>query len=178
VVLVGRGSGVRAAHWEVRDPWRALAQAFSCRAHGEIGVQDAALLAELVGEGADAGRGTADHDHLGAAFVREMDVGGGQDAGVVVVLDFDQAIRELPRLMVVNQCNGADDLVLFVGPFLLDEAFADQIADILRAVGVPAGLHQTFEPLGQRFFQRHAQTRQCGQGSISSWLSRATTPAV
>lgn len=141
-------------------------------------MEDPALLAELVDEGADAGGGSADHDHLGAVLVREVHVGGGENAGVVAMLDLDQAIRELTRLMVVNQRNGANDLMLLVRPLLLDEALANEVADEFGAIGVLTGLHQPLEALGQRSIERHAQARECGQRRTSDRFLRAATHSV
>ena len=50
-------------------------------------MEDAALLFDGVGESADAVAAAADHDHFGADLMGDMDMGGGEDGLVAVVLE-------------------------------------------------------------------------------------------
>ena len=73
-----------------------------------------------------------------------MDMGRGQHVSGKPVLDLGQTLGQPARMMVIDQGNGAQQ-VLAGGPFLIDEAISDQVADEFRAVFIVAGGHQLFQ---------------------------------
>ena len=162
--LPAPGARKRAAD-HAQPAWPRLSvHVFACGAHGQGAVEDAFLLAEGVGQSPDGFGIAADHDHLGAKVVGQVDVGAGQDFIVVVVLDVDEFVTELAGVVVVDQVDGADDLLVGVGPLLLDELLPDGVADELGSVGVAGGFDEPFELVGQGFFQGHAQSDEFGHG--------------
>jgi hypothetical protein len=74
-----------------------------------------------------------------------MDVRGGQDMPVMLVLNLHQLIREKTRPMIVNHRDGPDYFLALIRPFLLHQPLTDQVAEVFRAIRVPAGFHQSLE---------------------------------
>jgi len=95
----------------------------------------------------------------------EVDVSGGQDGGVVRVLEVREFLAELGAVVVVDEGDRADDLGVRV-PLRFDELLADHVADELGAVRVSAAAYQALQTLEQRLFDRQAQPHEFGHDGL------------
>lgn len=113
---------------------------------------DAAESAESVGEGGDLAGGPPEDENFEAVVVVEMDVEGADDDLLVVVLQFEKAGDKVAAVMIIDEGEGPGH-VAALGPLLLDEAGAEEVADGLGAVGVPLatdlGVEGLEEALGE-----------------------------
>ena len=126
---------------------------FAGGAHGEFGMKDAALLFDGGGEIADAVAAAADHDHFRTDLVRDMDMGGGEDGFMAVMLKLDQLFGEAALVVVVNHGQRGQDFIIAV-PFLPGEFAADEIADEFRAVLIMVFGGEAVKFFEQRRFER------------------------
>ncbi len=76
---------------------------------------------------------------------------------MVVMLQVGEFFTELVQVMVVQQCDCAQDLLVCI-PFVADELLADHVPDELGAVGVLAEFTQLLQPLEQGLFYGKTQS--------------------
>ncbi len=69
---------------------------------------------EGVGDGLDVAGPAADGDDFQAVVVVQMDVQGGEDHVVVIVLDVGEVFLQVRLVMVVDEGDGAGDFLLGV----------------------------------------------------------------
>src|SRR5437764_1129462 len=79
----------------------------------------------------------------------QMDVQGGEDRMVEVMLYAGQFLIQHADVVIVNQSNGTDDMAVGRFPDLLHELVANQIAESLGAVRVAALADQAVELVQQ-----------------------------
>lgn len=77
------------------------------------------------------------HQDLQAIVFIHMDVQGGKDRPVVIMLQLGQYAGELPGMMGVDEGNGPDHFLFSLSPLLGHQAVADQVPDGLGPVLVP-----------------------------------------
>ena len=86
---------------------------------------------------------------LKAEPVVEVDVEGGENPSVVCVTGTDEAVREFPLLVVIEQGEGRHHLTLLIFDLVLDQPATDQIADGFRSVPEAPAVEQLFEAFEQ-----------------------------
>ena len=148
--MVDHGTHLKAMACEQYQAYTWSGEVLTRGADGQGGVQHTFLLPQVIGQLLNLCRRSANEDHLGTQVVVEVHMGGSQDRVIIVVLQLDEFFAELPDVMVVDQCDGAQRFLLGVLPFVRYEVIADHIPHELRAVGVALLLHQGFQPLQQR----------------------------
>jgi len=105
---------------------------------GEAALEDAFGGDEAVGDGLDfLARATQDDD-FEAVVVVEVDVEGGDDGVVVLVLGLSQFFGEKPDMVVVDHGQRADDGLGGGFDLRLIQFGPDEVADSLAAVGIAA----------------------------------------
>ncbi len=102
---------------------------------------------------------TAQHDHLQAVVVVEVDVQVRQHLPAAVVLDPRQPPGQLVLVVIVDERDGAGHVARPL-PLLLDELPADQVTQGLRAVGVLLLPDQEIKPVQERFFEGDPEANQ------------------
>ena len=107
--------------------------------------------------GVNLPRFAADGDNFQAVIVIEVDVLGGDDRSVAVVLNVSQFSDDITFVMIVDQYNGADNLVARL-PFRLNQSGTDQVADGFGASRTTLGLDLPVELGHQILIERYAET--------------------
>jgi hypothetical protein len=108
-----------------------------------------------------------DQDDFDAQFVAQMNMRGGQDEIVVVVLGVGQLLAESGQVVVVDQRDSSNSLLIFL-PFDLNEPFADHVSDELRAVAVPTLRLELVKLFEEGFFKRKAKPHEVGHAGNST----------
>src|SRR6185437_4394591 len=143
----------------------------------EMAVAHAALADRVVGELLDRARGAAQHRHLQAAVVVEMDVHGRDLQVVVPMLCLGQPLAELPGLVIVDVGEGGDAMAVtgFL-PALPRLRVAQDVAQCLRTAAVAAPAHVLVERLDQIVVDRKGDALHvcCSQGSQSAAASASS----
>ena len=104
---------------------------------------------QFVGDLLDGAGLAADNEHLKAVVVVEVDVEGGNDNLVVVVLDVGERGLDVLLVVVVNEGNGAGDFLVAEVLAVLDEAGADHVGHGQGPVVVALLAGHLVELLGQ-----------------------------
>ena len=134
-------------------------QGFAGAGHCKIAVTNALEGGQTVGEFLHL-QGLAAYDyHLQAVVVVHVDMGGGDDLVMVVMLDQGNLFLELMLVMVIDQTDNPHDLLVGL-PLFLDEGLANQIANRLGAVIVTAGLDMCIKNIQQLFFKLYGKSFQ------------------
>ena len=116
---------------------------------GEFAVFDALSGDQLVGDLLDRGGLAADDEDLKAIVVVEVDMEGGNDDLVVVVLDVGEGGLDVLLVVVVNEGDGAGDFLVAEVLAVLDEAGADHVRHGQRAVVLALLAGHLIELFGQ-----------------------------
>jgi hypothetical protein len=101
-------------------------------------------------------RSAADRDHLEAVIVVEVHVKARENRVEVVMLHLRESVRQLACVVIVDEGNGADDL-LVTFPLLANERLPCEVAQRLRAVHVLAAPAQAVEALQELRIHGYAQ---------------------
>ena len=105
---------------------------------------------EFVGDFLDGGGLTANDEDLQAVVVVEMDVEGGDDDLVMIVLDVSERGLDVLFVMVVQQGDGAGDFLVAEVLAVLDEAGANHVGYGQGAVVIALLAGHLVELFGQR----------------------------
>ena len=105
----------------------------------DLAVQHALGGQQLLAEVADLAGRAAQHRHLQAVPLPQVDVQAGNEQVVVVVLLVDQAGGQFAGVVVVDERDHGDLLALDVLRLLVDQPVAAEVADRLAARGVALG---------------------------------------
>jgi hypothetical protein len=101
-------------------------------------VTDALEADQAVGNLLNVGAAAVQDNDLHAVVMVQVDMEGGDDLLVVLVLEVVESVGQLADVVVVNQGQSADHLGLGRGDVLANQAIADQVAEGFRPVGVTA----------------------------------------
>jgi len=115
--------------------------------------------ANAIGEGFYLLGVTADGYDLEAMVMVEVDMLGGDDYLLVVMLDVRYLAQELAVVVIVKECDGAGHL-LIIGPFTGNQFPPYKVPDGFRPVVVEALLDVLIEAPKEVFFQRNAKSNQ------------------
>lgn len=107
--------------------------------HDEAAVLHASEADHAAGKFFYLARLAVDDEDFEAGVVVEVSVAGGDDQGVVGVLEFGQLLRDAVGVMVVDEGDGADDGGVLAGGLFGDKAITNEIAEGLGAIGVAEG---------------------------------------
>ena len=124
-------------------------QVFAGGGDGEFAVLHAFGGDEFVGDLLYQGGMTADDEDLQAIVVVEVDVQGGNNHRVVVVLDIGEGGLDVLFVVVVKEGDGAGDFLVTEILAVLDEAGADEVGDGKRAVTIAFLVGHLVELFGQ-----------------------------
>lgn len=102
-------------------------------AHGQVAVQNAALLAEGVRQVADVFRAAFHHDHFGADVMAQMHMRGGQYMVMAVVLNVGDLLAQFALVMIIDQGDRTENFGSFL-PLFGDDFIPDQVSDVFRPV--------------------------------------------
>jgi hypothetical protein len=127
-------------------------QGFPGAGHSKVAVTNPSEGDESICQFLDFSGFSSHYDDLKAVIVVHMDMGGGNNMVMVVVLHQGYFLLQLVLVMVVDQADHAHDL--FVGlPFLFDKGFTDQIPDCFGSIAVTAGFNVFIENIEQFFLK-------------------------
>src|SRR5208283_1359562 len=112
---------------------------------------------QLVRKLTNASRGAAEHDHLQASPLVQVDVSGRDDLIEMAVLQFGQALGDPAGLVIVNQGNHTHRLAVFPVDDFLDQRIPHQAPDCLAPVGIAMILSILVEPPQQLAPDRNAE---------------------
>ncbi len=79
---------------------------------------------------------TLNNDDLQAVVVVKMDVLGGKNVFVVIMLKVDQTIDQLSLMMIINIGDGSHHFSAANFPFPFDQLLPDEISDGLGSIGI------------------------------------------
>lgn len=134
--------------------------------HGEPSSQDTFYRCDLVCELLEVAELPFADQDLHALVVIEMDVDGGVDQRLVVVLDVGQLVSDRCHGVVVDHDDGSDHPLVVVLPFRFGEGVAHQIPYRLRPADVALLGDGFVELLEQLRFERNAYARDAFHGRI------------
>jgi len=97
--------------------------------------------------------------NLQAVVVIEVDMLGGDNCLLKVVLHIHHTNQNVTLVMIVNEGDRTDHIAATL-PFLLDEFLADQVPQGLRAVGVLFSPDQEIKSVQEGFLQGNTETNQ------------------
>mgnify|MGYP004178400233 CR=1 FL=1 len=83
---------------------------FASGTHGEVNVKNAAKLPDRIGEFFNVIPVPLDHNHFGAYFMAEMQMGCGQNMLATVVLQLDQLLCQATLMMIENHGHSGNHL--------------------------------------------------------------------
>ena len=87
------------------------------------------------------------NDNFETGVMIEVGVHRGDDLPMVLMLDLGQFLRQQAAMVVINQCDRADDLGIWCVNRGRHQAIADKVAQRLRAVSIPLALDKPVESL-------------------------------
>jgi hypothetical protein len=129
----------------------------TCRGDAEADVFDSGPGLELGGELFNNGRSAFHGNDFKAVVMVEMDMLGGNDGVLEIVLDIDELIDQLTFVMVVGHDDRSGDRSAF-SPLFSDQFFPYQITDGFRAALVVPGFDMSIERLDQGFIEGNPET--------------------
>ena len=115
---------------------------------------------QSVGEFSDEPRGAAQEDDFEATAGVEVDVGGGDDRGEVVVLQVGETFGDAAGVVVVHQGDDPHGFGVVVGDDFLDQGGSHQSSNRLAAVGILVRLAVAVELLEKFAADRDAESNQ------------------
>jgi hypothetical protein len=130
-------------------------------------MQHPSLLSQTITYGTQHGRFTATDDHLGAQMVVEVDMGGGQNCTMVIVLELGELLVYPTGVMVVHQGDGSHRLALTHLPFLCNHPLSDHVAKELGSIAILAPPNHLFEPSGQVMIDGKAESNELAHDGTS-----------
>jgi hypothetical protein len=127
-------------------------QGFPGAGHSKVAVTNPSEGDESICQFLDFSGFSSHYDDLKAVIVVHMDMGGGDNMVMVVVLHQGNFLLQLVLVMIIDQADDAHNL--FVGlPFLFDKGFTDQIPDCFGSIAVTAGFNVFIENIEQFFLK-------------------------
>jgi len=132
------------------------AELFSRACHVDRSLENPFNRAEGIGQPADFRGRSADGDDLQTMVVVEMNVLGGNDQIVGIVLDIGEAVDEVFLMMIVNEGDSAGDLAART-PLLLDERAADEVAEGFGPAGRAAFGDEGVKPVEEILPERYSE---------------------
>ncbi len=103
-------------------------QMFTGRIHSQVAVADTPQGEEIIGQCLDLFGLAPDDNNLQAVIMIHMHMGRGDNLVVVFMLQGGDFFLHLGLMVIINKGDDAHD-ILVGGPFILDKALPDQIAD-------------------------------------------------
>lgn len=113
---------------------------------------------QLFGDRFDLLCGAAKQNDFHAVVMVEVGVHRGDDIVVMLVLLLREVLGHAPPVMIIDQHDRGRRFAAGRLPFGIDQVVADEIADSLGTVGIPALLDIGVETLEQLFGQRDTET--------------------
>ena len=118
---------------------------------------DTFQASESIGKGSKRCSVAANGDQFKAHVRPEMDVCRRDDARFRVMLDLCELLRKPVHMVVIEQCDHADDFALFI-PLVFDELSSDGITNRLGATAVASLVGHVVESGHQFLFHGYAET--------------------
>jgi hypothetical protein len=138
---------------------KGLMQGFPGAGHGQVAVTNASESSQLIGQLLNFFGLSSHHDDFQAVVVIHMDVGGGDNMMMVVMLHKGHFLLQFVLVMIIHQADDAHNL--FIGlPFFLDKRLPDQIPYRFRAIAVTVGFYVLVENAQQLFLKRYGKSFQ------------------
>jgi hypothetical protein len=141
-----------------------------CDRHNQTPMPDAFGRDQIVGDLLNVAGLAAEHDHLQAVVVIQVDVQRRHNAFVVLMLKFCELFVQQPHMVVIDYGHGSHyGRIGFLRAFF-QKLGTREIAKCFRSVGVSSLLHQFVEPVQQFAFNRYSEAPQIRHVSHYSCL--------
>lgn len=127
------------------------------RGYAQQAVFDALDGFQGIGQLLDSLGNSPDRHDLQATVMVEVDVLGGDDERLVVVLEVGDPVQQRPPVVVEDEGDGAGHLLVLL-PLPLDQFLADQVAESLRAVRIILSFDQPVELFQQGFLDGNPES--------------------
>jgi hypothetical protein len=136
-----------------------LMQGLPGAGHGQVAVTNASESGQLIGQFLNFFGLASHHDDFKAVVVIHMDMSGGDDMMMVVMLHKGNFLLQFVLVMIIHQADDAHNL--FIGlPFFFDKRLPNQIPYRFRAIAVTVGFYVLIENAQQLFLKRYGKSLQ------------------